>query len=57
MQVGVRGDGTVGRVCVVVPVPCGLDAAAVAAVQQWRFRISGRPRSVVVSIDIEFPPR
>ena len=57
LQVGVKRDGTVGGVCVLAPARCGLDTAAVAAVKQWKFRISGRPRNVVVPVEIEFPPQ
>ena len=57
MQVGIRRDGTVGGVCVVAGAPCGMDTAAVAAVKQWKFRISGRPREVIAFIDVEFPPQ
>ena len=57
MNVGVRRDGSVGGVCVMAPLRCGLDRAAVAAVRQWQFRIPGRPRAVVVPVDVEFPPQ
>ena len=56
LDVGIRRDGSVGGVCVRAPLPCGLDAAAEAAVKQWRFEkplVDGRAADVVATIVID----
>lgn len=54
LQVGIRRDGTVGGVCVLKPLPCGLSTAAVDAVRQWRFE--KQERDVVANVSVYFPP-
>ena len=52
----VGSDGRVMRVEVGTSVP-GLDAAALAAVKQWRFKpavVGGRPRAVTVGVPVSF---
>lgn len=52
LDIGIQRDGTVGGVCVVKPLPCGLTDDAVAAVKQWRFM--PRTESTVSTVTIHF---
>lgn len=52
LRAGIRRDGSVGGVCVLKPLPCGLADAAVAAVRQWRF--APQRRDVVANVEIRF---
>lgn len=52
LDVGIRRDGTIGGVCVVKPLPCGLTDDAVAAVKQWRFM--PQPEERVSTVTIHF---
>ena len=51
LQVGIRRDGTVGGICVLKPLPCGLTDAAADAVRQWRFE--PQEEDVVTSVSVE----
>ena len=58
VQAHVREDGTVGECRVVKSIP-ELDAAAIAAVRQWRFKPAmskGVPVAVPVAVPVKFPP-
>jgi TonB family protein len=58
VQALVKKDGTVGDTKIVKSIPM-LDAAAVAAVRQWRFKpasAGGQPVAVWVAVPIKFPP-
>jgi TonB family protein len=53
----VREDGTVGDVRITKPLHPDLDASALAAAREWRFRPAtrnGQPVAVVVSLDLAF---
>jgi len=50
LDVGIRRDGSVGGVCVVKPLPCGMADAAVAAVRQWRF--APQPHDTVSTVTL-----
>ena len=52
LQVGIRRDGSVGGVCVLKPLPCGLATAAVDAVKQWRFE--PQQGDVVTNVTVYF---
>ena len=59
LQAVIRENGTVGEVQVLIAVPDwpSLDASAVAAVQQWKYRSAlkdGRPVSIYFTILIQF---
>lgn len=57
LEVGVRRDGSVGGVCVVHGLPCGLSDQAIEAVRQWKFQpvvIAGKPADVVSTINVRF---
>jgi len=56
----VRADGTVKAEKVIKPLDPGLDASAVAAVEQWRFRPAtkdGKPVAAMISVLINFSLR
>jgi protein TonB len=57
LEMVVREDGTVGDVRVISSLHHDLDASAVAAARQWRFRPAtkdGREISVVVNLELSF---
>jgi protein TonB len=57
LEVIVRADGSVGSVRVVQGLGGGLEARAIDAVRQWRFRPArrlGTPVDVLVEIAVEF---
>ena len=54
LQIGIRRDGSVGGVCVLKPLPCGLSAAAVEAVKQWRFK--PQQQDVVTTVSVHVKP-
>ncbi len=53
VQAGIRRDGTVGGVCVLKTLPCGLSEAAVSAVKQWRFE--RQEADGVANVAVHFP--
>lgn len=54
LEIGVRRDGTVGGVCALKPLGCGLTRAAVDAVRQWRF--AKQEEDVVTTVTVPFLP-
>lgn len=54
LEIGVRRDGTVGGVCAIKPMGCGLTQAAVDAVRQWKFE--PQKEDVVTTVMVRFLP-
>lgn len=52
LRVGIRRDGSVGGVCVLKPLPCGLNTAAVDAVRQWKFE--PQAGDVIADVPVHF---
>jgi TonB family protein len=60
LEVTVRADGIPEVIRVVKSVGSGLDAAAIDAINQWRFRPAtrdGRPVDVSLNLEVAFDPR
>jgi protein TonB len=56
----VRRDGVAGAIRVIKPLDAGLDAQAIEALRQWRFRpgrLGDTPVDVLVSVVIDFTIR
>lgn len=53
LEIGVRRDGTVGGICALKPLGCGLTQAAADAVRQWRF--AEQKEDVVTTVMVAFP--
>ena len=58
LRIGIRRDGSVGGVCVLKPLPCGLNTAAIEAVRQWKFepRPDGVNADAIADVEVHFPP-
>lgn len=58
MEAIVRGDGTIGDIQIVKPLPYGLTEAAIAAVRKWKLKPSigpdGKPAAVREIIQVQF---
>ena len=54
LEIGVRRDGTVGGICAIKPMGCGLTQAAIDAVRQWRFE--PQKEDVVTTVMVRFTP-
>jgi TonB family protein len=52
VRIGIRRDGSVGGVCVLKPLPCGLNTAAVEAVKQWKFE--PREDDAIADVPVHF---
>ena len=52
LRVGIRRDGSVGGVCVLKPLPCGLNTAAIEAVKQWKFE--PQDGDVIADVPVHF---
>jgi protein TonB len=57
LEITIAEDGTVSDARVLRSMPL-LDAAAIAAVRQWRYTptvVAGQPVSVIMTVDVAFP--
>ena len=52
-EVGIRRDGTVGGMCALKPLGCGLTQSAADAIRQWRFE--PQKEDVVTMVTVRFP--